>query len=114
MLRDLRAAGRVHNTGSPDDPVWIWRVGSHAIVSELRESVRLLIGRQPMTLEALVLATGARERQVRGALREVQRAGSRIVELKDDGQVRYMLFDRARRTRSPRRTKHDPHDPSEN
>lgn len=108
VLRVLRGEDRVNNLGSPEQLVWVWRLGDRATADEVETLVRLLIARQPMTIESLASATGVRDRRVKRALSTILRSGARVVELKDDQGTRYMLFDRARRVRRARGTRPQP------
>jgi hypothetical protein len=108
VLRVLRGENRVSALGSPERLVWVWRLGDRATADEVEARVRMLIARQPMTIESLVTAIGARARRVKRALSTILRSGARVVELPEDQGTRYMLLDRARRVRRSRGTRPQP------
>lgn len=82
-LRRLVNAGRAHNVGSNDWPIYTWRVGAEASAAELEIEVWRLISERPMTVTDLQAATGAPLARVDAALAAIRRAPENRIRLRD-------------------------------
>lgn len=96
LIRSLRDAGKVHNVGSADHPMWAWRIGDDTEARVLIERVRVLISERPMTTRELVSATGARPSRVSGALVAIQRGTDKVLDLGSPRLGRWFLVPEAR------------------
>ncbi len=93
VLRELRADHRVANVGSEDFPKWTLRIGDGTPTRELAVEVRRLISDQPMSMQELVDATGAKMSRISGVIVEVQRTvGERILNLGTARRARWLLL----------------------
>lgn len=92
-IRQLRADKRITNVGSEDFPKWTLRIGDDTPTSTLRAEVARLIGDQPMTMQELVEATGARTSRVSGVLVDLQRKETgRILNLGSERRARWLML----------------------
>ena len=102
VLQSLRNANRLRNLGTATRPLWLLRVGDHGSANELRDAVRLLISKLPMTVAALVDATGARAQRIRAALEEIEASGALFVVIADDdAPTRFLVLKAARSAKLP-------------
>lgn len=94
VIRKSRA--RVANLGSPDQARWTWRVGDKATTAEIHALVERLISDSPMTFREICQASGVREGLVQGALIEIRRARTDILNLGTQSKGRWFIPTKAR------------------
>lgn len=93
-LKKLRQGRRVSNIGTPEHPVWAWRVGEDASMPELMASVRRMIAFRPMTTREISDLTGVRLSRAEGAMVEIRRGEdpSRILKMSMGRPARWFLI----------------------
>lgn len=91
LIKALRDAGKVHNVGSVEYPMWTWRIGDDTEAAELTAVVRRLISERPMTTRELITATGARASRVSGAVVSIQRGAAKVLDLGSPRLARWFL-----------------------
>lgn len=99
VLAELSKAGKTHNVGTVDHPVWCWKIGDDTTTIELTRAIRQLISERPMSTRELAVATGARLTRVGGAVVAIQRSGDKILNLGRGHTARWFLLERAKDAR---------------
>lgn len=89
----LRALGaKVHNVGSMDAPRWTWVHGDEISTTELYALVERLLREQPMYLQEIVVATGARQNRINGILVRLQRDRRGVVNIGSRVKARWFAL----------------------
>lgn len=96
-VKKLRSTDKLRNVGSPEDPRWWWSVGDGGSTDELTASISALLRHQPMTLSALMSATGARRGRISGVIVKLQRSGAPVENLGDGHVAIWSLAGQRRR-----------------
>lgn len=97
VVKKLRSADKLRNVGSPEDPRWWWSVGDEGSTDELTASISALLRHWPMTLSALMDATGARRGRISGVIVKLQRSGAPVENLGDGHVAIWSLAGQRRR-----------------
>ncbi len=71
LLRDAEKS--VHNVGTGEHPIWTWKIGDRTSAEVLRGTVRRLLSERPMSQQQVVQATGASQRRVANAIKQLRR-----------------------------------------
>lgn len=87
---------QVANLGSPDQARWSWRIGDKATTKEIYDLVERLITDSPMSFREVVSASGVRDGLVQGALIEIRRARTDILNLGTQARGRWFIPARAK------------------
>lgn len=91
-----RKRPQIANLGSPDQARWSWRIGDKSTTKEIYDLVERLISDSPMSFREIVSASGVRDGLVQGALIEIRRARTDILNLGTQARGRWFIPAKAR------------------